>query len=244
MSMKKVGLFVTCLADFMRPPVAQATLHLLRAAGVEVMYPPTQTCCGQIAFNSGYNAEARALVQKCADEFADCEYVVVPSGSCCGLLRTYLDELFPADSAAVRFGAKCLELSEYLQQAGYTPPPLAAPVTVTYHDSCAGLRELGIRDTPRRLLRQAGVQIIEMTDCEECCGFGGLFSVQFGELSAALADKKCRHITETGAAAVVAGDIGCLLHLEGRLRRLGSELPALHWAEVLTGALNGVNDAG
>lgn len=242
--MQKVGLFVTCLADVMRPSVAVAALRLVRAAGGEVVYPQTQTCCGQIAFNSGYNDEARALVQKCAAEFADCDVVVMPSGSCCGMLRCYLEELFDSGSAAACFGAKCLELSEYLRQTGYTPPPLPAPLTVTYHDSCAGLRELGVRDTPRLLLRQAGVGITEMNDCEECCGFGGRFSVQFGELSAALADKKCENINAAGADAVVAGDLGCLLHIEGRLRRLGSALPVLHWAEVLTGAASGGQDAG
>lgn len=238
--MQKVGLFVTCLADVMRPAVAVAALRLLRDAGAKVHYPPAQTCCGQIAFSSGYDDEARALVQKCADEFADCEKVVMPSGSCCGMLRTKLGDLFAADSAERAFGGKCMELSEYLAQCGYAPKAHPQPFTATFHDSCAGLRELGIKHAPRRLLQQAGIRIAEMAESEECCGFGGRFSTQFGELSTAMADRKCMHIAASGtsgATAVIGGDIGCLLNMEGRLRRLQNPLPVLHWAEVLAAGI-------
>ena len=235
--MKKVGLFTTCLADCMRPAVALAALHLLRDAGAEVHYPPTQTCCGQIAFNSGYDSTARALVDKCAAEFADCDAVVMPSGSCCGMLRTHTDELFAEGAPAMDFAAKCMELSEYLAQVDYAPKPHPQPFTATYHDSCAGLRELGIKQHPRRLLREAGIRLLEMAECEECCGFGGRFSTQFGSLSTALASRKCAQIAASGAEAVLAGDLGCLLNIQGRLTREGSAMPALHWAEVLAAGI-------
>lgn len=221
----------------MRPEVAAATLKLLRASGAEVRYPDTQTCCGQIAFSSGYDDETASLMRKCAAEFADCETVVMPSGSCCAALHAAAAELFDEADAAHTFAGKCMELSQYLQQCDYSPPRHPAALTVTYHDSCSGLRELGIKQTPRRLLQQAGITIQEMADCEECCGFGGRFSVQFGALSTDLADRKCQHIIQSGAQAVVAGDVGCLLHIEGRLRRLGSELPVLHWATLLAAGL-------
>ena len=233
--MPTVGLFTTCLADCMRPTVAVAALNLLRDAGTKVIYPQTQTCCGQIAFNSGYENETRALVEKCAREFADCDTVVMPSGSCCGMLRTHIGELFAPDSPARAFADKCRELSEYLLQINYAPKKHPQPFTATFHDSCAGLRELGIKQTPRRLLQQADIRIVEMNDCEECCGFGGRFATQFGELSTAMADRKCASIAASGADAVVAGDLGCLLHIGGRLSRLGNPLPVLHWAEVLAG---------
>lgn len=233
--MHRVGLFVTCLADGLRPQIGVAAYRLLRAAGADVVYPETQTCCGQIAFNSGYQEPARALAEKCADEFHDCDYVVMPSGSCCGMFRTHLSELFGDNSVRINhFSRKCLELSEYLQQVNYVPAAKNA-ITVTYHDSCAGLRELGVKQTPRRLLRDSGAVVVEMPDCEECCGFGGRFADKFGELSTAMATRKCDNIASVKSAdAVVGGDLGCLLHIEGRLRRQGSELPVMHWAEVLT----------
>ncbi len=230
-----VGLFATCLADCMRPSVALAAYGLLCDSGAQVFYPPSQTCCGQIAFNSGYNKETRAIVEKCAAEFATCTQVVMPSGSCCGMLRSAMHDLFSDDALELAFGKKCLELSEYLQQVNYQPYKRNTPFTVTYHDSCAGLRELGVKQIPRQLLQKSGVRIIEMADCEECCGFGGRFSTQFGELSTAMATRKCERIIAVGADAVVMGDVGCILHIEGRLRRMGSDLPVLHWAEVLVG---------
>ena len=231
--MHKVGLFVTCLADGIRPQVGVAALKLLRAAGADVVYPKTQTCCGQIAYNSGYQQAARALAEKCVDEFADCEYVVMPSGSCCGMFRVHLPELFGNDNIRINvFRNKCLELSQYLEQVDFSPA--AKVMTVTYHDSCAGLRELGVKDAPRRLLRAAGVTIVEMPDCEECCGFGGRFADKFGDVSVAIATRKCDNIRSVKSAdAVVGGDLGCLLNIEGRLQRQGCNLPVMHWAEVL-----------
>ena len=235
--MSTVGLFVTCLVDCMRPQVGVAALKLLRAAGAKVMYPPAQTCCGQIPYNSGHRQEAKSLAQKCAAEFADCDYVVIPSGSCCGMFRAGLPELFDdldgKDSAIAAFRNKCMELGEYLEFANFTPAPTATAMRVTFHDSCTGLRELGIKQAPRRLLRACGVDIIEMPDCEECCGFGGRFAEQFGDLSTALAERKCENILSVRTDAIVGGDVGCLLHIEGRLRRRGNETTVMHWAEIV-----------
>ncbi|MCH9757654.1 MAG: (Fe-S)-binding protein [Proteobacteria bacterium] len=230
-----VGLFATCLADGVRPSVALATYALLCDSGAQVFYPPSQTCCGQISFNSGYHKETRAIIEKCTTEFATCTQVVMPSGSCCGMLRTAMGELFSEDDPEFAFGKKCLELSEYLQQVNYQPHQRTDAFSVTYHDSCAGLRELGVKQVPRQLLQKSGVRIIEMADAEECCGFGGRFSTQFGALSTAMATRKCEHIIAANADAVVMGDVGCMVQIEGRLRRLGSNLPVLHWSEILVG---------
>lgn len=245
--MRKVGFFATCLADCVRSEVAVAAWRLVRAAvaggedaPARVVAPAAQTCCGQIAFSSGYDEEARALVRKCAREFADCDEVVMPSGSCCAALRAQAGELFAPDSEEARVAGKCVELSQFLESVGYVPPRRAASLTVTFHDSCAGWRQLGVRRGPRRLLEAAGVTVTEMVDSEECCGFGGRFAVQFGELSAAMAGRKCGHAlaaAAAGAEAVVAGDVGCLLQIEGRLRFEKSALPVLHWAQVLAESL-------
>ena len=234
--MPKVGLFVTCLVDALRPQIGFAAARLLEQTGAEAVYPPTQTCCGQIALSSGYRKEARALIEKCADEFADCEAVVIPSGSCCATFRNGIADLFETPSARIAaLQGKCLELSEYLQQADYAPEKISPPSTpvVTWHDSCSGLRELGIKHFPRQLLERRGYSLVEMADCEECCGFGGRFSIQMGDISVAMADRKCDHAIASGATAVVAGDWGCLMHLQGRASRRGLPLAFHHWAELL-----------
>ena len=352
----KVGFFVTCLVDVMRPRIGFAALRLLRRAGVkDVAVPAAQTCCGQPAYNGGYRAAARKLAVKCAAEFAACERVVVPSGSCAAMFRIHYPRLFAADEkeyqAVAAFAAKCRELCEFLEELGYAPPPRDRPpsippasggeakasasvasatppsippasggeakasalvasakppsippasggevkdsasarvgcafsvppacggevkggrsaageaaarredrfdsavcaasppaaqaaagggeskAAITYHDSCAGLRELGIKAAPRRLLAAAGVRLAEMQDAEECCGFGGTFAVKFGAISARMAAAKCRRIRAANAAAVAMGDLGCILNIEGRLRREGdSAVQVLHIAEVL-----------
>ena len=228
----KAGLFATCLADVFRPQLAAAAARLIRDAGATPFYPPQQTCCGQIAFNSGNFADAAFLAEKCADLFAECDKVVFPSASCCGLFRVHWREMCGEDSEKMRaFAEKCVELSEFLQQMNYIPPPRRY-FRATYHDCCAGLRELGIKQGPRDLLARAGVEIAEMRDCEECCGFGGAFAMKFGELSVALADRKCDNIAAAADIALL-GDLGCILHLEGRLQRLGKKIRLYHWAEVL-----------
>src|SRR5688500_17276165 len=238
----RVGLFVTCLVDLMRPRIGFAALELLEAAGCEVVVPQTQTCCGQPGYNSGDRASALALARKVIAEFEDCEYVVVPSGSCAGMIRTHYPDLFrdaPAElERALKVCAKTYELADFLvniSKLDRVPGRYAG--TLTYHDSCAGLRELGVKAQPRALLsRLAGLSITEMSQPEQCCGFGGTFAVKFGEISSRIADKKCADIEATGADAVVLGDLGCMLNIEGRLRRRGdTKTQVLHFAEVLAG---------
>lgn len=237
----RVGLFVTCLADLMRPRIGFAALKLLRAAGADVLVPPAQTCCGQPGYNSGDNVAARTLALKLAREFAGCEYVVSPSGSCAGMIRVHYPTLFRGQPRAADIEAlanKTCELTDFLARvAKLENIPGTFAGSLAYHDSCSGLRELGVKSQPRALLaRMPGVRLVEMAGSETCCGFGGTFAIKFGDIATQLADNKCRDIQASGADAVVAGDLGCLLHIEGRLRRLGDrKTRVLHIAEVLAG---------
>jgi L-lactate dehydrogenase complex protein LldE len=237
----RVGLLVTCLVDLVRPRIGIAAVKLLEEAGCEVVVPGTQTCCGQPGWNSGDRASARLLAQKLIEEFENCDYVVVPSGSCAGMLKVHYGELFPGEGAwlerAERLARRTYELSDFLASvAGIARVPGEYSGTVTYHDSCSGLRELGVKRQPRALIgKMAGVQLKEMKDAETCCGFGGTFSVKFGEISAAMAQAKCERVQESGAGAVVLGDLGCILNIEGKLRRMGDDQTlVLHVAELLT----------
>ncbi len=203
---------------------------------------PPQTCCGQPAYNSGDRANARALAARIIDAFADCDYIVVPSGSCAGMLRWHYPDLFDgADDAdrrarAENLAARTRELTVFLSERGLTLDGVAYEAIVTYHDACSGLRELGVREQPRRLLKQvAGLTLSESAGCEHCCGFGGTFCVKYPEISTRMVADKCRHIVESGADTVLAGDLGCLLNIAGRLSREGHPVRARHVAEVLAG---------
>jgi L-lactate dehydrogenase complex protein LldE len=238
----RVGLFLTCLVDLMRPSIGFAALKLLESAGCEVIVPEGQTCCGQPNYNAGDYAAARQLAIKLAIEFADCDYVVVPSGSCASMLRVHYPSLFPDDSepaCRVRaLAARTYELSDFLVNVlQLKTVPGHYRGRISYHDSCSGLRELGIKQQPRALLAMLPeVELKEMNQCETCCGFGGTFAVKFGDISSQMADNKCRNLHASGANAVVAGDLGCLLNIEGRLRRIGDAATrVLHIAEVLAG---------
>ena len=238
----RVGLFVTCLVDLMRPSIAFAAIRLLEAAGCDVYVPPTQTCCGQPGYNSGDRQAARALAEKVLAEFEGCDYLVAPSGSCAGMIKTHYPDLFqdsPGLRARVERLAGCVhELTDFLVNiARLATVPGEFRGKITYHDSCAGLREMGVKAQPRALLAKVpGLALEEMGECEQCCGFGGTFSVKFGEVSGAIADRKCQAIEATGADAVVLGDLGCMLNIEGRLRRRGNDTArVLHVAEVLAG---------
>lgn len=238
----RVGLFVTCLVDLMRPRIGFAALKLLEAAGCEVVVPETQTCCGQPGYNSGARAAAKALARKVLDEFSGFEYVVAPSGSCAGMIRTHYPELLrDAPDELERVRSLCdrtYELTDFLVNvAKLSAVPGNLNKTITYHDSCAGLRELSIKSQPRQLLAKVpGLRLIEMEEAETCCGFGGTFAVKFGEISTHIAERKCANIAACGADAVVLGDLGCMLNIEGRLRRRGdAKTRVLHVAEVLAG---------
>ena len=238
----RVGLFVTCLVDLMRPRIGFAAIRLLEAAGCEVVVPRLQTCCGQPAYNSGDRTSAKALARKVLDEFEGFDYVVAPSGSCAGMIRTHYPELFrdaPDELARVRkLCERTYELTDFLVNvANLGAVPGNLKKTITYHDSCAGLRELSIKGQPRQLLAKVpGLKLIEMEEAETCCGFGGTFAVKFGEISTHIAERKCVNIAASGADAVVLGDLGCMLNIEGRLRRRGdTKTKVLHIAEVLAG---------
>jgi L-lactate dehydrogenase complex protein LldE len=242
MTRMRVGLFVTCLVDLMRPSIGFAALRLLEAAGCEVVVPPAQTCCGQPGYNSGDRKAAKALALKVLQEFDGCDYVVLPSGSCAGMIRMHYPALFKDDPAVIesikRLSARTYELTDFLVNvAKLQNIPGDYSGSLTYHDSCSGLREMGVQAQPRALLaRMPGVKLTEMRESTTCCGFGGTFSVKFGEISTRMADNKCEHIAQTGASAIVAGDLGCLMNIEGRLRRRGDlQTKVWHIAEVLAG---------
>jgi L-lactate dehydrogenase complex protein LldE len=228
--MPKVSVFVTCIVDQVFPRVGMAMVEVLERAGCEVEFRESQTCCGQPAFNSGYREEARDVARHFLRVFDGAEYIVVPSGSCTSMIAHHYADLIE-DHRETRV----YEFSRFLIDV-LKIDDLGARLdrTVTYHDSCHALRELGIRDAPRRLLRNVrGLQLTEMDAAEECCGFGGTFSVKFPELSGAIARTKIDSILRTGADAVVSIDSSCLMQIQGALSRAGSAVRAMHLAEVL-----------
>ena len=238
----KVGLFVTCLVDLMRPSIGFAALKLLEEAGCEVLVPAGQTCCGQPGYNSGDRHAAQALAKKLIQEFDACEHVVIPSGSCAGMIATHYTELlaeFPQWQEKARaLSKKTFELTDFLVNVLKIEKVSGRfDGSVTYHDACSGLRELHIKNQPRNLLAKiSGLTLKEMHQPEQCCGFGGTFAVKYGEISSRIADLKCEDVQSAGADALVLGDLGCMLNIEGRLRRRGdARTRVLHVAEVLAG---------
>ena len=246
----RVAMFVTCLVDIHRPSVGFAAIQLLEAAGCQVEVPRAQTCCGQPAYNSGDRATTRALLESYLEAFAGYDYVVVPSGSCGGMLREHMPHLFDDDpnlrARADALAAKTYELVSFLTDVrGLTSTQAAYAGTVTYHDSCAGLRELGVKAQPRALLGQvAGLTLAEMAEPEVCCGFGGTFCVKYPDISTRMVSDKARDIAATGADTLLAGDMGCLLNMAGRLHREGSPIKVRHIAEVLAGMTETVPPIG
>jgi len=235
---KRVGLLVTCLVDLLRPSIGFAAVKLLEDAGCTVDVP-RQTCCGQPAFNSGDRRTARELAEQVIAAFEPYDYVVVPSGSCGGMVKTHYPELFHGDPNWLprvdAFCAKTYELVSFLVDVLEVDRIAASfPATVTYHDSCSGLRELGIRAQPRKLLAGiAGLDLVEMRDADACCGFGGTFCVKYPDISDAIVAKKADHVAATGADTLLAGDLGCLMNMAGKLQRAGYSVCARHIAEVL-----------
>jgi L-lactate dehydrogenase complex protein LldE len=237
----RVGLFVTCLVDLVRPRIGFAALKLLEAAGCTVIVPRTQTCCGQPGYNAGDYASARTLALKLIDEFRHCEYIVLPSGSCAGMIRVHYPKLFERDAvhraAIEQLAARTCELTDFLTRVvKLERVPARFDGRLTYHDACSGLRELGVCQQPRELLVRAGAEVVEMSSATTCCGFGGTFSLKYGDISTRMAQNKCEAIARTGAGTVAAGDLGCLMNIEGTLRRRGDQATrVLHIAEVLAG---------
>lgn len=241
----RVALFVTCLVDLFRPTVGLAAVKLLEDAGCTVEVPSAQTCCGQPAWNSGDRADTVAIARQVIEVFETFDYVVAPSGSCSGMLNHHYPALFAEDPAwaerARRFAAKCHELVSFLADVMKVERVEAAfRGSVTYHDSCSGLRELGIRSQPRRLLATVdGLTLNELKDSEVCCGFGGTFCVKYPAISDRMVEEKTKHIAAAGAGTLLAGDLGCLLNMAGKLKRQGSAIESRHVAEVLAGMASG-----
>ena len=239
----RVGLFVTCLVDLIRPSIGFAAVKLLEDAGCRV-FVPSQTCCGQPAYNSGDRAAAKDIARQTIAAFEDCDYVVAPSGSCAGMLAKHYPELFAGEPELARkanaFAAKSFELVSFLVDVlKVTKVAARYEGEVAYHDSCSGLRELGVAAQPRKLLGTVeGLHLVELTGADICCGFGGTFAVKYGEISDAIVAQKTANIVATGAPTLLAGDLGCLMNMAGKLQRQGSRVSVRHVAEVLAGMTN------
>ena len=237
----RVALFVTCLVDLHRPSVGFAAIQLLQQAGCDVEVPRAQTCCGQPAYNSGDRRTAQALGRQVLDAFGGFDYVVVPSGSCGGMIAHHLPALFNNDpnlrARAEALGARTFELVQFLTEVmGVERVPVRYDGVATYHDSCSGLRELGIKAQPRALLASVeGLELREMAEPEVCCGFGGTFCVKYPDISTRMVSDKAADVAASGADTLLAGDLGCLLNMAGRLSREGSPVQVRHVAEVLAG---------
>ena len=245
----RVGLFVTCLVDLFRPSVGFAAVKLLEEAGCTVEVP-SQTCCGQPAFNSGDRATTKTIAAQVIKAFERFDYVVAPSGSCGGMMAKHYPELFADDPnmapRAQAFADKTHELVSFLTDVMFVSQVSARHEgAVTYHDSCSGLRELGIHSQPRKLLASVeGLTLVEMNENDVCCGFGGTFAVKYGEISNAIVTKKTENIEAAGATMLLAGDLGCLMNMAGKLSRQGSKIEVRHVAEVLAGMMDAPPVAG
>lgn len=246
---RHVGLFATCLVDMFRPEIGFAAISLLERAGCRISVPAQQTCCGQPALNSGDAADARDIARQVIEHFEAYDYVVLPSGSCAATMRVHYPKLFQGDPAwslrAGRFADKVYELTSFLTDVcGFdeidttidAPTVHIGECTVTYHDSCSGLRELSIKDQPRALLAKVkGLQLTEMDGAETCCGFGGAFCIKYPEISNAIVSEKVENIAASGAELLLGGDLGCLMNMAGKLSRRNLPIRVLHVAEILAG---------
>lgn len=236
-----MALFVTCLVDFFRPSVGFAAVELLEQVGCDVEVPAGQTCCGQPAYNSGARTETIELARQTIAALEGFDYVVIPSGSCGGMVRKHYPELFKSDTVwgprAKAIAERTYELVSFLVDVrGMTEVEVSWPAKAAYHDSCSGLRELGVRDQPRQLLRSVrGLEVVEVSERDACCGFGGTFSVKYPDISNAIVEDKTKRIAETGADLLIAGDLGCLMSMAGKISREGRMIEVRHVAEVLAG---------
>jgi L-lactate dehydrogenase complex protein LldE len=248
----RAALFVTCLVDLFRPSVGFAVVRLLQRLGVEVVVPPEQTCCGQPAYNNGDFETAREIARQVIAAFASYDHVVIPSGSCAGMLVRHYPELFRDEpetlAQAQSLASRTRELSAFLAEfGGERVIDAQFSGRVAIHDSCSALRELGIRAAPRALLAKvAGVEPVELKDAEVCCGFGGTFCVKYPDISARMVSDKAEAVTASGADVLVSCDLGCLMNIAGRLRRTGSPVRVYHLAELLAGMADvpGIGDGG
>jgi L-lactate dehydrogenase complex protein LldE len=241
----RVGLFATCLVDLIRPSVGFAAVKLLHQAGCEIEVPLAQTCCGQPAYNNGDRNNAIQLARQVVDTFYHYDYIVVPSGSCGGMIKVHYPELLRNEpdyhTRAITLASRCFELTSFLVDVLEIESLDARYAgTLTYHDSCSSLREWGIKQQPRKLLHSlADCTLNEMPDTESCCGFGGTFCVKYPAISTRMVNDKIAGIQAIGADTLVAADLGCLLNIAGRIKRLGIPIKVFHVAEVLAGMAEG-----
>jgi L-lactate dehydrogenase complex protein LldE len=246
----RVGLFVTCLVDAMRPSVGFASIKLLEAAGCQVEVPEAQTCCGQPAFNSGASGHAREIVKGVIRAFEGFDHVVVPSGSCAGMLKTHAGDLFEGEPEWLErhsaLAQKTHEIMSFLVDVmGYRPDGVRYDGLVAYHDSCSGLRELGVYAQPRALLDSVdGVKRVPLEGDNVCCGFGGTFCVKYPDISNEIVTDKARCIQRSGADTLLAGDMGCLMNMAGKLSRNGQNVRVYHAVEVIAGMADGQGICG
>jgi L-lactate dehydrogenase complex protein LldE len=244
-----VGLFVTCLADLFRPSVAFAAAKLIEDSGAKV-YVPEQTCCGQPAYNAGARADTAKIARQNIERFEKFDYVVAPSGSCAAMISQHYPELFKDDPPWARrardLGRRTFELTSFLHDVlGLEAVEARYDGTVTYHDSCSGLRELNVAAQPRQLLAGvAGLDLTELEGSDLCCGFGGTFCVKYGAVSNEIVGRKVASIEASGADTLLAGDLGCLMNMAGRLKRDGSNIKVRHVAEVLADMTDDVAPIG
>ncbi|TNE37058.1 MAG: (Fe-S)-binding protein [Alphaproteobacteria bacterium] len=244
MTTRNVGFFVTCLVDLYRPSVGFAAIELLTRAGCAVHVPEAQTCCGQPAYNAGDPGNAKAIAQQVITAFEGFDYVVAPSGSCAGMLKHHYKELFKDDTQwlprAEALSARTWELTSFLTDVcGVSKVEGTLPAKVAYHDSCAANREMQVHTQPRRLLSSIeGLELVELKNPNSCCGFGGLFSVKYGEISEQIVESKIGEVNEAAPDILVGPDLGCLLSMAGKLKRDGAAIEVRHIAEVLAGKLD------
>ncbi len=245
MAKPRVALFVTCLVDMFRPSIGFASIKLLEDAGCEVIVPRGQTCCGQPAWNSGDRETAKAIARQVIAEFEGFDFVVAPSGSCGATLAQDYVAMFdvtdPWHPRALAMGAKTHEIVSFLTDVmGVKSVESALPVVATYHDACSGLRALGVKQQPRRLLASvAGLELREMMEADVCCGFGGTFCVKYPNISNVMVSDKTANAAATGAELLLAGDLGCLMNMAGKARREGRNMRVRHVVEVLAGDVSG-----
>lgn len=234
----KVTLFIPCFVDACFPDVGISMVRILERLGHTVECPDAVACCGQPAFNSGYWDEARRVADNALDHLGGADAVVVASGSCGAMLKVFYPQLYadrPRAAEAGRLSGRVWEFSDFLvNRLGVTDLGASFPARVTFHDGCHGLRELGIKSAPRKLLEKVrGLELVEMSDAETCCGFGGTFAAKFPMISTAMGEVKCASAADTGASYIVSNDSSCLMHVQGLLSRQGSPLKTIHLAQVL-----------
>ncbi len=235
----KVSIFIPCFIDQLFPQTGFNMVKLLEHASCDVVYNENQTCCGQPAFNAGFWHESKSVATKFLQDFDDAEYIVTPSASCTGFIKNHYAQFFENSSlhnTSRQAGDHIFELSQFLVNViGITKFGASLPVKATYHDSCSGLRDCGIKREPRELLAGVkGLELLELEDAETCCGFGGSFAVKFDEISYAMAEQKIQHAIKTGASHIISTDLSCLMHLQGIIDKKGLDMKTMHLADILT----------